>query len=364
MGFTVDAETLAGLPDLLDRLSDDASAAREYLVRNTRLHWVGIVSLIAHGHERAVAEADSFFSTVAGPIAHDDAGRVRAAVDYYRHTDAASAARVDATLPHPSAGARAVLTPGAHPGLFNDVTRPRDVLVPPPDHHGDFPYAPSWTQGLSPAAQIRNIIWMLTSLGAQLGICDRAYDPVAELVEPMSGDFAGLRGCADVFERLAGASAGMSSNVQWGAVCLDRVWTGSAADSCEDVLVRLDAALAEAQEPLRVVAEEYRRAAETVYEVNTLMGEVVNALIDRALIAFLALDGAAASSETVIGPVVLGAVAGYEISKVWDLFRHAMELVDLARVAMAALDTFLQGFSLFGNHPLPVLSTAAPSLPA
>lgn len=363
MGFTVDADALARLPDLLDRLSDDASAARQYLMGNTKLHWVGVLSLITDGHEHAVAETDSFFGTVAGPIAHDDAARVRAAIEYYRRTDAASAARVDATMAHPSAGERAVLTAGAHPGLFGDVTRVRDVLVPPSDHRGDFPYDPAWTEILSPTADIRAIIWLLTSLGAQLGICDRAHDPVADLMEPLSGDFSGLLRCADVFERLAGASAGMSSNVQWGAVCLDRVWTGNAADSCGGVLVRVDAALAEAQEPLRFLAEQYRRAADEIHEVNVLMGEVVNDLVDAALVAWAEEEMAVVSAETVVGPVVCGVGVAYEIKKMWNLYHRALELVNWARQALTALDVILHGFGLLGDRPLPALSTAAPDLP-
>ena len=364
MSFTVDANALVGLPDLLDRLGDDAQAARAYAATYTQLHWGGLLSLITAGHTHAVAETDAFLATVGGRIAHDDAVRVRAAIDYYRRTDAAAAARVDATIAHPMSPDEPVLTAGAHPGLFGDVAHTRDALVPPRDHHADMPFTPKWTELLSPTAAARTAIWVVTSLGAKLGFCDRAHDVVAEVVEPLSGDWAGLLRCAEVFERLAGASAAMSSNVQWGAVCLDRVWSGHAADSCEEVLVLVDTALAEAQEPFRGLAEQYRTAAEEVHSINELMAELVGDLVDYAVIAALDVEAGAATGETVIGPVLFGAGAAYEIEKACVLFHRIVELVDKARQVAEWLDTALHGFGLLPGRQLPALSTTTPALPA
>lgn len=38
-----------------------------------------------------------------------------------------------------------------------------------------------------------------TVLATELGVCDRPYDPYEAIVTPLTGDWAGVRGCADVF---------------------------------------------------------------------------------------------------------------------------------------------------------------------
>ena len=54
MGFEVDAVALGGLPDLLDRLSDDATRCRGYLVQHTGLASGGLIELMRGGHDSNV----------------------------------------------------------------------------------------------------------------------------------------------------------------------------------------------------------------------------------------------------------------------------------------------------------------------
>jgi hypothetical protein len=77
----------------------------------------------------------------------------------------------------------------------------------------------------------------VTGAAASLGICDRAYDPYEVILKPVIGDWASVRGCADVFRNLADGLGDMGTNTLWASQCTETAWTGQASSGCVAHLV-------------------------------------------------------------------------------------------------------------------------------
>lgn len=363
MEFSVDVAALALLPDQLDRLGDDAARGRSYVADHTVLKpGEGLFNLILGGHRTAVDSACRFLGDRLGPHARDHAGVVRSAVEYYRTTDLKAAAQVDATIAPPAGHTRLLPQPGRWPGLFTDDAEPVDLLVRPPDHHADHPLHMRWTDVLSPTSLARDVVWEATTLATDVGVLDRPYDPFMEWVKPWLGDWAGLRACADVFTAVAAATSVMALNVRHGALSAQAVWTGNAADGCVRSMAKLHSTLAATPDPLRRIADEYRHAAEEVHRLSEACAGLVVEIVDLALMILLEAQAAAATIETVVGPIVLGAVIAYNAGRIFRLAHQANALVRTAEDLMKTGSTSLERLRI-DPPELPPLRPDLPNLP-
>jgi hypothetical protein len=364
MGFSVDANALSGLPTLLDRLGDDARHARSYLLAHSDLRaGEGAINLLFGGHRRAVAQVDTFFEKLA-PVAANSAVRVRTAVDYYRRTDRKAAAAFDSSLPHKALPADVQAQVTAHRRDFNDAGDPTTELRSPPDYSHQYPYDPQWLDHFSLVGLARDAIWEITSLGTRLGVCDRPHDVFVECAQPFTGDWAGLRACADVFEHLGEALSLMSSNVQVGATSAREVWNGNAADGCTELLSSIQAALAYSRPPLNTLAKEYRDTAEQAHRLAHAMGAILSELVDLAAMALIEAAGFTATAGTGVGAVAFGAALAVDIAMILEKLVHARAIVLSVMHVVQAADAALSGFAIISpGSPLPDLPTTLPLLP-
>lgn len=369
MSFSVDARALQGLPTQLDRLSDDANAGRGYVAANTNISYGGILDQITGSHQKVVSQAEDFFDRVAHPVAHTSAEAVRAALKYYQHTDQGAAAKLDSSYPEveaegPADGAPGMSAQGWRSGAtFSDVAEPQDRYKAPGDYSGEFPLEPRQLVTISMSGVARNTIVEATELAAKLGLGHR-WDPYEAILKPLTGDWAGLRACKDVFDNLAEACTDMSGNVTNGVLSVHAAWEGSAAESARNHLNKIADALQEAAEPMRKLGEAYEVAAEGAHALFGTLADILNDLIDAVVIFISEATAAAATSETVIGGIAFGAAAGYEAYEVYELIRGLIEAFSTANAVLEALQSGMNGFGVVdGDIALPELPSDRPTLP-
>jgi hypothetical protein len=364
--FSVDPVALGGLPILLDRLGDDARASRAYLLNHTDLrNGEGFFNLILGGHRKAVDRTTRFLDLLAEPIASGNAARVRAAMRYYTRTDAKAAAALDATLPGGGRFAQISVDPDGLPTGFSDRGEPTQTLNAPPDYSAHYPYHPKWTDLVSPTSYARAAVWLVTDLGTKLGLCDRPYDPFEEFVRPWVGDWGGLRACADVFENLAIACMRMSVNVNAGAHSAQAVWTGNAANGCRDILLALQDSIAGAHCQLSALGAEYRDAAQETYRLAEAVEGLLVEAVDLAIMAALEAATAAATVETIVGPVVMGGALAVTIWQIFVKLHDAVGVTKTAHDLAAIVDSALEGFNVIDpRRPMPALPAGMPDLPS
>lgn len=369
MSFHVDAPGLQGLPAQLDRLSEDAAKGRTYVIDNARMSYGGILDRISGGHEEVVGTAADFLDRVAHPVARTSAAAVRASIKYYRQSDQNAAARLDASFPAVEAEGPIDGAPGMSAqgyrfgGDFSDVEEPQDHYREVEDYSLDFPLEPRQLLTISMAGNARNLIVEATDLAAKLGF-GHHWDPYEAILKPLTGDWAGLRGCKDVFDNVADAFEAMSSNVRNGVLSVHAVWDGNAADSARNHLNEIAEALEEAVEPFRELGESYEKAADGAHELFGALADLLNDLVDAVIIFISEATAAVATSETIIGGIGFGAAAGYEAYKVYETIKDVIECFSTANALTETLMSSWHGFGqVSGDIKLPILPDDRPTLP-
>lgn len=354
MTFSVDTVSLRGLPRLLDRAGDDAQSSATYLRAHDDVAWQGnlaglpvgtLLTLLKPYHDRVVDLVDGQLTGHLRDTVRGDADRVSDSITYYERTDAAAAARSD--LAWPGAERPDLLPVRADPVVqtpaFADTVEPTSRLTPPPDHSGDLPHPFPALKAASFAETLRELVWQVTELGTRLGLCDRPYDILEELVRPIVGDWPRLHACADVFRNIGAACVDVSENIGANQLAIHWAWSGNAADSCREHLVGVELSLRATDARLRQIAAAYDRVADDVGALSQKLGDALGHLADLAAIALIEAEAAALSAPTAVGPLIFGSAAaaefyqfykammfGFEIGKAIDIVVHdfAAELRD------------------------------------
>src|SRR6266542_4671664 len=186
MSFTVDVNSLGGLPAQLDRLREDATLGYAYVDHCAKLSYGGLLDRIIGGHEGAVHKVENYLDRLAGPVAGNCADAVRYALTYYKQTDVKAAAALDDRYPDPERHDDTEMDHNGHAtadsvgGRFRDVAEPTDHYKEPPDYLVEFPFEPQPVVCVSPAAYGRAMIVEATELAASLGLGHR-WDPYEEI---------------------------------------------------------------------------------------------------------------------------------------------------------------------------------------
>ena len=371
MSFTVDAAGLAGLPEQLDRLQLDAFRGSSYVGDHAELAYGGVLNDISADHETVVHEVRGFLDKLGGPVAGNTAEAVRAALTYYAHTDAKAAAAVDVSYPATTGEHTGSLgvdgstsySSSARGARFRDVVAPSGHYVAPPDRHGEYPDEPAELDVISPASWGRQAVIKATELAASLGLGHR-WDPYEAVLQPLTGDWNGLRACADVFADVGVAVGDMELNLRTTAYDVPEVWTGNAADGATGYLLKVANQLAAARQPFADLSGRYQAAAEQAREQFKELGERLDDLIDLVLVFIGEVSGLAAVGETgvgFLGLMALAAATAFEIYKVIHLIDLVMKEI---RRQVHQLGSLVRGSAVVGlQAKLPALEPAHLQLP-
>jgi len=372
VSFSVDTVALAGLPALLDRLAEDARSGAAHLDAETDINWTGegLINILSGGHRNVQDQVRTFLQTVDTGVASPTAAAARASLAYYSDTDHANAEALDRTYP-PVAGddvrqGTVPMQPGVAP--FQDTAEPQSRFKPPPDYNGAYPHEPRWFDMVSPGALLRDAIWTVTGAAASLGICDRAYDPYEVILKPVIGDWASVRGCADVFRNLADGLGDMGTNTLWASQCTETAWTGQASSGCVAHLVSVAKGLSQAQQPLRDIAREYEGAADSMNELRNTIAALLNDIADAAIMAAASAGVAGLAGSTGVGLPVALIIGAFTLTRIYKVVNAIFTVIDLYARYDAATYAVKSAQDSFGKidsgSPLPTLPQLVPPLPA
>ncbi|WP_306215022.1 hypothetical protein [Actinoplanes sp. RD1] len=209
---------------------------------------------------------------------------------------------------------------------------------------------------VSPAAWINDAIE--TAVG---------FDIIGWCVEWLTGDWEAIYKFGDALISLAECLQEQGINIQQAALAMDASWDGNAADAAYQYFSSLATATSGQQIALREIGENYHKAALGAWQLSNQLGNIIQALADKAIIAGIIVAGSTATTATGVGAAV-GAV-GYGIAAL-----QAVEMLSLANKASTIINTGgsvilgvfgtgmqvgYQGGSLTGV-PLPSTAYAAP----
>jgi hypothetical protein len=179
---------------------------------------------------------------------------------------------------------------------------------------------------VSPSAWINDAIRGLTGL-----------DVFGWMSDALAGDWAAMYKFGDAAGNLAQFAQQLGINIQQQAIALRPVWQGNAADAAYQYFSGLAAAVSGQQLPLEDVRDRYHKAALGAWELSDQLGNVYQALADKAILAGVAAAAGTALAETGIGAVIGYGAAALIVVDMLTLVNRASTLIQTFGAAILAL---------------------------
>lgn len=194
---------------------------------------------------------------------------------------------------------------------------------------------------------------------------DGPWDPYEWILKPIVGDWAAILAMADVYTHISRALADMADNLGKAAANVPLAWTGNAGDGCRTYLSSLAAALRAAEAPLAEVHGQYTTAATAAHEFGKVITGIVDSLVEAAIAFVVAVGGATATVETILGAVVCGGIAAWEAHKFVEAAELVAKAYDITDTIMTGFSTAAETFgqinaSHFAMPELPLADAASP----
>jgi hypothetical protein len=206
---------------------------------------------------------------------------------------------------------------------------------------------------VSPSAWINAAIESLTGV-----------DVFGWMTDWVSGDWAAMWKFGDAMANLAECVQQIGINIQQGMLELDNSWAGNASDAAFTYFSDLAAATSGQQFALRDRQEAYDKAAVGAWELSSQLGNILQALADKAILAGISAAAGTALAETGVGAVVGYGVAALIVVDMLKLINRASTIINTAGTVILGLfgggmDLAYQGGDL-SAVPLPKVAYTAP----
>ncbi|GIM98231.1 hypothetical protein [Paractinoplanes toevensis] len=353
MTFSVEPAALDAFAAQVGRAGDDATSIQNYLLGyQVDSGWDGLlIEAVGDSHIRSMNAARDISGRVAG-VLHGSQAALTAVADYYRHTDAAAAAKLDATMPGrcasvPSALEQRWAANACRPG-FADSREPAGRLKPVDDVE--------YTHPLAALDNISVSNWALKGFDFVFG-----FNPLEKVSEFFIGDWQAVAKGGKALGNTAAGFDDLAYNVQGGAMAVHRVWQGAAADAAYAHFTGTATAAESLVDPLKQIAAQFDTIAHGVWGTAEAVTGWVKGMIDAAIIAGIAAAAGTITAESGIGAIVGYGVAAIEVCELLDMWAQATAaMTNLYSIVQGALGTIESQLAFLREAQLPSTSVFDP----
>jgi uncharacterized protein YukE len=182
-------------------------------------------------------------------------------------------------------------------------------------------------------------------------------NPFSWVAEQFAGDWEKVQEAGVAMEKLGEFNAAFSNVITSELRTVSADWQGNAFDRANSYFTELAQTIEDQQSTLAAMVKEFKQTAIGMYETANSIKSFLELLLDLLIAIGLELAAAAASSWTVIGPVLSGAAAVATISKalgVWDDLLQAHTIVWNAVQGLAGVTAgYLSTLGDIDKHALP-----------
>jgi hypothetical protein len=178
---------------------------------------------------------------------------------------------------------------------------------------------------LSPSAWINDAIKNLTGVDV-FGWC----------TDWLTGDWEAIWKFGDATKNLAECLQETGINIQHGAIDMDYSWDGNAADAAYKYFSNFAAATSGQQIALYQIGDNYHKAAQGAWQLSNQLGNILQALADKAIIAGIAWAAGTATTETGIGAVAGYGVAAWQVVDMLELVNKASTIINTGGTVILA----------------------------
>jgi hypothetical protein len=206
---------------------------------------------------------------------------------------------------------------------------------------------------VSPSAWINEAIENLTGVNVFNWITDW-----------VGGDWEAIWKFGDAMGNLAQCMQQIGMNIQRAFLDLDRSWDGNASDAAYQYFSSLATTTSGQQAALIKICDDYHKAATGAWQLSNQLGNILQALADKAIIAGIAAAAGTATIETGVGAVVGYGVAAWQVIEMMNLINKASTIMNTAGTVI--LGIFGTGMNLgyqggqLAATPLPAVAYSHP----
>ena len=206
---------------------------------------------------------------------------------------------------------------------------------------------------VSPSAWVNDIIERVSGV-----------DLFGMATETFTGEWAALYKFGDAMANLAQFMQQVGIDIQAGELALDGNWDGNAADAAMNYFTQLAAATSGQQAALYAAAKGYHDAARGAWELANQLGNLLQAIADKAILMGISWAVGTATAETGVGAVVGYGVATWQAIDLLKLINRASTIINTAGTVI--MSAFGGGMAIAGQGgdlsavPLPSAPYAPP----
>ncbi|TKG70809.1 hypothetical protein [Prauserella endophytica] len=169
-------------------------------------------------------------------------------------------------------------------------------------------------------------------------------NPGAWVAEKFAGDFEAIQKAGIACENLGAFNSDFAAAINKGLTTVATGWEGNAADTANEYFTRVANAIADQESTLTAMGREFKQAAVGMYETANAVKGFLEMLFDYLIAIGIELAAAAATSWTVIGPILSGAAAAVTISKAIGTWGKVLDAHTAAWNSAQALVGVMAGY--------------------
>lgn len=163
------------------------------------------------------------------------------------------------------------------------------------------------------------------------------FDVFGMFTECVSGDWEAIWKFGDAMTALAECLQEHGINVQHGVLDVDGSWDGNASDGAYKYFSDFAAACSGQQIALKDIGRNYQKAAQGAWQLANQLGNILQAIADKAVIALIAWAAGTVTAETGIGAVAGYGVAALQVVQMLRLINSASTKINAAGSVIAGV---------------------------
>lgn len=221
--------------------------------------------------------------------------------------------------------------------------RPADALVPPQVTDP----VPDLVENILGGAQyVSPSYWVGWAFEKATGT-----NPWQWIADQYAGDWTAVQKAGKALENLGEFGIGYGVAVRNGMSNLESSWTGHAANSAGKYFTEFSGALQSQGPDLKAMGGELITMATGMYETSNAIKGLYEILLDLVIAAGAEAAASAASSWTLVGPIIGGAAFALTLTKAMGVWGKILEIHTDAWAAVQGLTGVMAGY-LGGLHDL------------
>lgn len=182
-------------------------------------------------------------------------------------------------------------------------------------------------------------------------------NPFEWVAQQYAGDYEEVQRAGVACEHLAEFNTAYAAAIKSGLTAVGAAWEGNAFDSASKYFTDLANTVEDQVSTLASMGSEFKQSAVGMYETANAIKGSLDLLMDLLIAIGIELAAAAASSWTVIGPILAGAAAAATVTKALGVWGDVLQYHDIAWNAAQGLVGVMAGYlSTLGDldkHALP-----------